>query len=598
MRVRLQSGYNALVTPKVEPHTLLLGLSELLFAEGYDPAAASLAATGARTTGGGATLMGADGATFRVMRDLVAGSAQLLQFDRESRSFSQVSTDTAEIGQFLRARVGLCSRLTFDCVFVLRPQDLPSQEGVPEIELPPAEMGPDPAVLKERLAELEGVLAEQQRVEELEFELDGVQKQRFAIEDKLKAVSFDRGQLEEAQAQAKRIKYLDALPYDFLPRYEAYQKIIERRDADLERWQSERDRLERNDRAFAVDPLLKDWRLWTGLGVGTLAIAVAVGGALVLAPTLRWAALLDIPSFGLAAFVLFNNLNQREQRNGVRRRLAISDLRRGKIVDRDKAEIDGVESILAQVGLESAEEVRRGVKMRQEVRDRIARLEEEERAMAANPELTKLTAQRDELAATAAEMESRLATMSAGPADTLAVRSEVDHLRAELEGLEPEPTAEVETVEPATVGPMGQDWHKAALDLLLTDPMSAAKVLGERASLLIRALSDNQLVGVNVRSDGSVQLKSAQGGEAAWDAMPQVAQDLAYLALRGGLFLAVDQRSRVPMVAGDIGGRMPSGLRITQTLFTTLAHGGQVIHVVRRPDLAPGAKVVSQAVVK
>ena len=52
-RVRLQCGYTALVSAQVKPDTLVTGLCELLFAEGFDPSATGLAAPGARTTGGG-----------------------------------------------------------------------------------------------------------------------------------------------------------------------------------------------------------------------------------------------------------------------------------------------------------------------------------------------------------------------------------------------------------------------------------------------------------------------------------------------------------------------------------------------------------------
>ena len=80
MRVRLQSGYNAIVAPTVRPDTILTGLTQLLYASGYDAELMSLQAKGARSTGGGVTLMTPDGSTYRIVRDLIAGSAQLLEF--------------------------------------------------------------------------------------------------------------------------------------------------------------------------------------------------------------------------------------------------------------------------------------------------------------------------------------------------------------------------------------------------------------------------------------------------------------------------------------------------------------------------------------
>jgi hypothetical protein len=80
--------------------------------------------------------------------------------------------------------------------------------------------------------------------------------------------------------------------------------------------------------------------------------------------------------------------------------------------------------------------------------------------------------------------------------------------------------------------------------------------------------------------------------------MPLAVQDQAYLALRAALFLAADQRARAPMICGDLSSTLANGLALTQTLLTTLAHGGQVVHVVRRAELSPGAKHVAHAEVK
>jgi len=597
-RVRLQSGYTALVTPQVKPDTLVTGLCELLFAEGFDPSASGLAAPGARSTGGGVTLMAGDGATFRIMRDLVVGSAQLLEFDRETKAFAEVATAAAEISQFLRARVGLPTRQTFESVFLLRQRDLPSVEEVPEIETPevPAEPEPekpDPEVLKTRLAEIERTLAGLEKIEALEFELDGLQKQRFTAEDKLRGMTFDQSDLEEARVAVRRFAYLDSLPETFGARFDAYIKLVEKRDSDMKRWQEEREKLDRGEeRTRDVDPLLRDWRLWTGLGVGALAVAAGA----VLGGVFRYAALLDIPAFGLAAVLIYQNLSQREQRDRALLKTRVSDRRRVLILERDAEEITAIEAIIKALNLESADEVRRALAGHKQANAHLQHLTAEAEAAANDPELQQVKKSVEEATNRANDLEAELATLSSVPVDNLALRSEANFLRDQLAGLEPEPEPEPEAAEPEpVVSPMGDSWMTAALDLLLTDPHSAAKTLSERASLLVRALSENRLSGVIIEPTGAVAIRSAAGDDPVpWDRMPPAAQDLAYLALRGGLFLAVDQRVRAPFVSGDIGSSVAAGLAVTQTLLTTLGHGGQVIHLVRRGDQAPGAKHVSQ----
>ena len=76
-----------------------------------------------------------------------------------------------------------------------------------------------------------------------------------------------------------------------------------------------------------------------------------------------------------------------------------------------------------------------------------------------------------------------------------------------------------ETAEPEPPpSPMGETWMTTAFDLLLTDPQSAAKTLSDRASLLVRALSENRLSGVTIDAAGAVTIRSAAGGDPVpWD---------------------------------------------------------------------------------
>ncbi len=587
IRVRLQSGYNAVVCPQVRPDTLMLGLGELLYAEGFDPEADKLLATGGGKAGGGVTLMTPDGATYRVLRDLGAGTAQLFEFDRETRKFKEVSKDAVQISQFLRGRAGLCGRKAFEAAFVLKPADLPSQAGKADAATPEAPARDAPSV-EARLRAIDKTLADHKAIEKLEFELDGLQKQRFEVEDKLKALAFDRSALNEAEAQMQRLRRLDVLPDDFLSRYEACHALRSRRDADLKRLTSEREQIERSLQTATVAPVVRDWRLWAGLSAGTLAIvAAALVGGLV-----RWLALADIPAFGLAAFVLYRSLSQREEREQGRRRLRMAGERQQKIMERDRKEIEAVEALAASAGLTAAEEVRTALKTRSEVRKTLAAEERAAEQVARDPRLKGLVEQRNMLGEQITALEERLTGMSAGQSDAAALRSEADGLRKELLAIEKaRPVARVDKESKAPLA----TWLTAALDLLLTDAASAAKSLSERASLMVRPLSGNKLTQVLLAHDGSVRIQAAEGAPAAWAAMPPAVQDLAYLALRGALFLAIDAKLRMPLVCGELAAAMPGGIDASQTLLTTLAQAGQVVHLVRRPEEAPQAKHVVAA---
>lgn len=584
VRLRLQSGYNALVCPQVKAETVILGFLETLFPTGFDQKTQAMVT--AAGSGGGLTLMAADGTTFRIKRDFKTGAAQLMEFKKGTKTFAPLADTAKDIEQVLRARLSLPSRAVFESVFVLRPKDLPSQAALPNADdEQSANVKIDPETLRARLRVVEEQLKALDDIANLEFELDGLQKQRFAIADRLKALQFDQSSLDEVQEQTKRIAFLDVLPEDFQDQFNEYLKAKHKRDTDLERWQAEREIIEHTERVVDVAPVMNDWRLWTGLAVGIVACAAAIG----LDGIFRYLALLDIPAFGLSTFVLYQHLSQREEREGGKRKIRFSNERRERILAKDAELISKVESLLQQTDLAEPQDVVKGLKLRQEVRERLAALKTTQKSAAENPEVLELTKQHTSLSQSIAALEERLANTAANPVDGMILREEAKKLKEQLG-----PYLEPVSLEMESQNPLGETWLRAAADLLLTDAPSAVKTVSERASLLLRAMSENRLAGVQLEPKGAIQIRSAQGNVSAWGDMPDAVKDLTYLALRAGLVLAIDQRSRAPMVCGDVAGKLASsGSATTQMLLETLAAAGQLLHLVKRPEDAPKAKLVS-----
>jgi hypothetical protein len=583
MRVRLQSGYNALISPTLSGETLVQGFLELLFSGERGPANKSA------KSGGGVSMMAADGTTLRAIRDFTLGTGQLLEFDRQAKAFKPIATESADVDVTVRSRLSLPTRAAFEAVYVLRPRDLPSRANSrepksesKEPEAPP----PDPEVLRARLAELEKILADLKLVEDLEFELDGLQKQRFDFEDRARALVFDDTDLKAAEVEERRLSYLNALPGDFLARHDAYVKLVERRDADLKRWQAERQDLESADRQVQVTPLSKDARLWGGLVVGGLAVVAAA----VLGGLFRYIALLDIPAFGVVALVIFKALGEREIRDQIRWKLRLSTDRKEKIESRDGTEIKAVEEMLKTTGLADVDEVRRALSMRAQVNARLATLRTEAEKFRGDPERARILGERDAVTARVTAIEERLTRMTALPVESASLKAEAASIGIALAKLAARPAP---AAAPAEAKAELTAWFKVAQDLLLTDADSAARTLSERASLIIRALSGNRIAAVVFDANGDVFMRTAQGGSAKWAAMPDSARDLVYLALRGALYLAVDPKIRAPMLTYDLAAACAGGQEVEQALLVTLAHAGQLVHIVRRPEQAPKAKHVA-----
>lgn len=591
-QARLTPGYNALLAPRERAATVVLALDELLFADGFRPEAASLAAPGAASSRAAATLETSDGSTFRIVRDLASGAVRLTSWDKAKNQYVPVSTVAAEIGQFLRGRLGMPSRRGFGSAFVLRAADLPSAWGAnkdtaPNAAPPSASPRVDTAAQRARLTEVEAQLVASEAGQKIEWELDGLQKRRFEIDDELGKLRFDDRALAEAQALSEQLAFLDAAGGEaLLHRHEAYEGLVARRNTDMKRWEEEREHLMRTTPTGRPASVVRDWRVYGGLGAGLLAIGIGA----VLGSVWRYVALLDIPAFGLAVWSLWQHIEQREQLAAGRRRVALSDERRAKILARDAEEITAVEALLAKLDLQSADEIRDALARRAQAQQALAAAREARQQATENPRVAALTAEKRVLDRKIATMEERLAAGAVEASEIAALRDEARRLRTMLDAPQgPTPTTTAQVAPDEDLRQQVARWLGGVQDLWLTDVSELLPVLAKHASTLVAKLTSGRLTALRLAHTGTLEVVSVQGESRSWSSLAPGARDTVFLAVRGGLVAALDQARRLPVVVDVPSDLVWGGAPVLQAFVQALAETTQVIHLVARRDEAAGA---------
>ncbi len=592
--MRFGSALTAVGTRPVQPATLLAGFLEAIFAEGYDPASVRLAAAGATSTRAVITFQSADDTVFRLVRDIVRGSAQLLRYEADSRDFVPVATDAMEIAQFLRGRVGVPSREVFTQAFVVRPQDLPSQQAAPAMNA--AAQAParpvtrelserDRVQLKQRMEQLRRALAAHERVQALEYELDGLQKKRFDLQDQLGRCDMDSTAVDEARERYESLRYLEALPDDFSLKVEFYHEAVARRAQELERWEREREELERVSRSLSVEPVARNWRLWAGLFAG--AAALVCGFAL--DGPLRLAALADIPAFGLSAFVLWQHLSSLELRDNNRRKLKLSDRRKELIETRDESEIREVEELLRQMGHDDANELVRYWEGLTVAKAELESAQREYQRVQNDPELHQMKADYAELRERIGGLETELASSSLG-GEAQRVREEIEEIERELTGeypqvpVAPSAVAATPTLDTSS-GPL-KSFLNTAAELLLVSVEDAAGRVSSASAPILAHLSGNQLHGVQLTLHGELSVLSESGAPRPLLALPPATQDVAYLALRAALVASLQDRMRAPLVLCELERVVPAGHAFVVAYASMVAQYNQTVCV--SPSVAEG----------
>ena len=602
-QVKLRPGYNAVVTHQPNPEGLIEGILETLYAEGYDPAAVILAAPGAESTRGVLSLRSSTGLTFRILRDLVKGSVTLQKFDSATGAFDDLTKDVAATGQALRADAGLPVRKTYRKAFVLLAGELPShnRSAAPVV----AQMATGPvkvnvAKLRKRLSEIESEINEHKGVEDLEFEIDGLQKQKFEIEDELKLFQVDETVSDDAKRRLAAFSYLDIVPDDFEDRLQVYERAIVKRDSDLRRWKKERKIIKGEIKGLHIEPIQKNPLLWAGLLVG----AVAIGAGFFLGDLWRYLAFIDIPAFGLSTFILYNSLEERQRMAVAKRRLKLSDDREQKIIGRDEERINEVAKIFEEARINDVEDARDAMAAKKQAADYLADVEKEKRDKITDPKYLELSRQDSELTAKIKAAEQRLSTMSSSPVDGGALRTEAADLRMRIQEAQdnddedtsseiPESPAD----EPAEEGESElRALIDAGLDVFLSNRSKAAEALSATGSKLLGAMSDGRYTKIVLTPLGAARISTSDGGTTSYSRLPPGVQDLVYVAIKGSIMFSAEERARAPMIVGDLAPVLPGGEKAIRSLTLNAAKVGQVIHVVSRVESSfkPDATVYFQ----
>src|SRR5262245_9543960 len=589
VRVSLKPGYWTLL-PNT-PGAPLVGLtSELCFPDGRGGDARYASAEGGNTSKAALWIVGRDGATYRILREL-GRSGSLYRVNANTRGHDLVTEEATEMAQFLRAQVGFPPRGRYETLFTFTPGQLPSRR--PKRSAPGAGPGGaspvpatpiDPAQARSRLAELEKELALSSEVERLQFRADGVSAQVFQLETKVKSVQTLEQDLAEAHRglqQTPTVESLGLIP-DIVDRAKNFPALVAKVDETLAKLEAERqvDVL----KAPTATPLQRDARFWVGMALGAAALFT---GASVTGP-LKYLALLDIPAFGLAALVALKRVEDLQWAElAVRKGDRLGD--RERLV-REQFETDAqpVRNAMKILGVEQPHEIVLALEEHGRCAEKVSDLQKRLQQARMNPEYVAASTQLAELRSEQEALNAKLAEKGSYVRDARDVEREMARMR---EALAPAPRRVSSPGVPAAGGAESPDdfttvLMSAAADLLNIDVATLASRIGERCAQYVSALTERRVEGLEFTYDGQCQARV--GGKLI--PIGQVLSrdvDWVWLGLRLSLLERLVSQEPMPVLLEDMATGMDEArLPLVGRMLKGLGGGTQVLHVTAHPVFA------------
>jgi hypothetical protein len=654
-RIPLGNGVTMLAPTDGREAALIPVLLDLMFPKAMgEPILPELVDPNAPVSRAGLHVVGRDGTNYRLLRDLKSGKTSLLR--QGAGGMEPVSSEANAIGQMMTAQIGFPQADILREVFFTRRSDLPSQQpdalevsGLNQVAaptsseprggearsdmrgeesgknrawnkpLPPGFAQAAPATSafaalpmeekKAKLAELRLQLSSFDGVKALEFELDGIQKSGFAIDEKLRPLDHLRRQLKENEDLLSRLAEYADVPPD-LP---TQAKRIAQQKAEMAvRLRDLEERATAYDTQLArelkhskgardlVRTALKDAFVVGGVVAGIVAILVAVIGKGVWEP-LRYAALLDIPAFGVAVFGAFRFIGEAENSLRIKRQIELVGQDKEKLLNAFALEANNFKATLRRFNLDTRDmdEVSAGITHYRNALHAVEAARTTLEEALGGDDLQTLQAERDAISAKAKALEEDLYKRGGFLGNQDEIVAEISALEDAIAGrvvdvpLPQEEAPAPALAAPASTGMLATARQLArivrhASDLMLTDLDTTMTTLAPRAAQYVGGLSDRRYAQVIFGPKGEVSVVDAATGRAIpFGMLTPVDRDIVYIALKCTIIEMGVKLQRVPVIFERAFETIPNvkdPLLVRMLQF--LAQGTQVFVMTKKPGLA------------
>jgi hypothetical protein len=571
-RLALRPGYNVVAADGPALRRLL----EALWYPESPATAVPRPPGGGPAARAGLTLVGDDGVTWRVVRDLAAG-VQLQRFDPERRAFQGASTDPARVAAALRqAGVPAPSRLA--ALLAVGAADLPSRRAAPPpgaVPAAPTRRALSPEEARRRRDDLARELDQARVAEKLQYQLDGLQSRLFKLEELLRAGEQIRERLRaaeqvaSAQAEGGSAPALDDPP----ARIAAHGRAVARRDEALAKIAAEQAALAEAEERGRPPPPWRDRVALAGAGGAVVALAAA------LVTGLRPIALLAIPAAGVSAYLALRWVGELEGAERAGRRRQILEERERKAKESFERDTADVRAAMKALGVESVTELAEAMQRRAAARTAAAEARDKLAEWEASPDARQAAEEKARLQEEIGEIERRLG------AEAGAYVRDPRSIEAELQRLDADPAASAEP-EPAPVAaprpPPAAEALRGLLDQAVAElgaPAPAVlRSVQPRVGQLLPAISAQRFAGFLVDERGNLLVQG--GGKTVPAAgLTPGDRDLCWIALRVGLLEQALAAGKAVAVLEDAFGGLPdASRRALGRLLKQLGRAGQIVH--------------------
>jgi len=460
--------------------------------------------------------------------------------------------------------------------------------------------------IKKRIEALQEELILIEQVQQIQFQVDGLEQEKFKIETKLKDVKVIDEKIQAINNELNKLKDVEALPEGIEQKVKSLKEQEEAKNRELMTLQKELQFARQELNKLRGTPFYKQKTFIAGISsflpfiIAQFVLTIATDNP-VLTGIAKYLPIVWITGVGVLFYSIWNEISRREKEKRAQKRLNDAQERIKTVEKKYEVEALLLRNLLQQAHLSSSEDLMDALEKIKMLKEEKKELESKKKELQEKYNLNALLKQLEELKNKIKENEERLQTVGGFSNDPNEIRKEIERLKSLLapqspktnpkKQSTPKPVARESKIQAPSISgtPASPLKH---LNKLASEFMkkSESEIFSSTEELLtknISQLSGGTHTGLRMKDDGEIVSVTKGGRELYWNELSPSSKELVYLTLKLTLLEKIAEFNPLPVVL-DEPIILSDDTRIIEfaKLIRKLSEKTKVIHLTSKPIFA------------
>jgi len=541
---------------------------------------------------------------FRKVVDFKQSVANLSRLNRETAAYESLFQDATQIQSFLMQDIKLCPEEIYRILLFSCDEEFPSKNHVSisqsALRATPGTQSPE--ALKRELMSLRKLHDDAMKIKNLQYALDGLQKEIFEAQDILKRAEGLDEKLVASRKEQKELGTLPDLPDDLEARTDAFDHLAKKRDAEVPQMEQELQELREQKNMTQPLPLEKDSQFLMGCGFLVIGIIVAImlpGREMIFGLSSKIAGFISMLLAGIGMAVggiqFFKFLSDKEKFESLDREIRQKSEKLKTYVKKFEVETTIVRNIFKILSVDSTTEMFSLITRIREAMANIQSLEVQLDKEKSNPRYQKAAAMLPQMVEKSKGMERELQTLSATPLDPEHLEDQIRELerQAKASGVQVsfESGAGEQKVSAEFVKQIGEEIFQNPTQRLIAVAAHGLRIARGEFLQKLKAPLDKNLAAFSFKNfgdshielDGTFSVVEGEGNtRVRYEQLEPFKQDLAYFALKFTLLQFLIRDFPVPLLFDSLFSNLDA--RVVPVIAKALKFLGQQTQILFLTD--------------